>query len=345
MMNNPSEIVVAEVAPAGELSMPLPPALVPVVEAAGGYIEASLAANTRRAYENDWLAFERWCVEHELRALPAQPEVVALYISALASGQVAPRRKGRTKAAHRPKSIGRYLAAIRHVHAVAGHPSPCDAKEVRKVLKGVRRTHGTRPEKKRAATLDVVRVLVDALPSTEIGVRDRAIVLLGFWGAFRRSELAALTTAEITDHAEGLVVTVLRSKSDQDGAGQQVRIPRHEETAICPVAALAAWRAALAARGVTDGALFRSLSRRNLLDALDAAYVAKIVKAAAKAAGLDPRPFAAHSLRSGFITSAARAGKGFDVIREKSRHKSYDVLAGYIHPETGWANDAGRGMR
>jgi site-specific recombinase XerD len=175
-----------------------------------------------------------------------------------------------------------------------------------------------------------VRAMFDTLDDTPGGLRDRALLVLGFAGGFRRSELVALDVADVVDRAEGLVVTLKRSNTDQEGAGREVGIPYGSHPETCPVRALRAW---LAAAGIDDGALFRPVTRAGVVGAerLSAKAVALRVKVAVERAGVgDPSRYAGHSLRAGLVTAAAEAGVQERVIAEQTGHRSMAVLRRYI---------------
>lgn len=302
-------------------------------DAARHYAQKSRADSTWRAYASDWRIFEQWCATAELTALPAQPHTVYLFLSRQAA------------LGKKPATLQRRLAAIRMVHRAANRPSPHDAVEVAEVLAGIRRAVGTAPDQKAPAVAEDVRRMVDACNvTTKVGLRDRAVLLFGFAGAFRRSELVTLTAADvINDEDRGVAVSIRRSKTDQAGAGQTVAIVREGDSAYCPVAALAAWRAAA---GIVDGPLFRRISRGDHVrgTALSAQSVALIVKKYASQVGLDPAQFAGHSLRSGFLTSAARNRASLFKMQEVSRHKSLDVLQGYVRDAEKFDDHAGEGL-
>jgi hypothetical protein len=172
-------------------------------------------------------------------------------------------------------------------------------------MRGARRTLGVAPMKKSAATSDKVLAMVAGAERGLIGKRDRALLLLGFALAARRSELVALDVADLEECPEGLRVTIRRSKTDQEGAGAVVAVCRG--SIACPVAAVRDW---LAAAGISDGPLFRRVGKggRLLAARLHPQNVALIVKTNAARLGLDPSAFSGHSLRSGFLTSAAARG-------------------------------------
>jgi integrase len=198
---------------------------------------------------------------------------------------------------------------------------------VREVLRGIRHTLGTAPQSKTPATADLIARMLTTCPETVIGRRDRALIAVGFAGAFRRSELLALEVRDVTEVDAGLRVTIRRSKTDQDGAGQEIAIPRG--THVRPVEALRTW---LAAAAISQGPLFRPVSKGGRVGAPplgDDGFV-RALKRHAAAAGLDPAGFAGHSLRAGFLTTAAAAGADALKMAEVSRHKSLDTLRRYV---------------
>jgi integrase len=171
--------------------------------------------------------------------------------------------------------------------------------------------------------------MVNALPENLLGKRDRAFLLLGFAGAFRRSELVSLDVADVETNREGIVVTLKRSKTDQEGQGRRVGIPYGSNAVTCPVRALNEW---LEASAITAGALFRSVNRHGQLrsERLSDKAVALVVKRSAEAAGLDASQYAGHSLRSGLATSAAQAGVSERAIMAQTGHKSLNMVRRYI---------------
>jgi len=241
----------------------------------------------------------------------------------------------------KPSTLSRRLAAIRHAHVATRLEPPTASMEVRHVMRGIRRTVGTRPIKKAPATAERVLVMVHHCPATLAGIRDRALLLLGFGGAFRRSELAALDVADLEERPEGLRVTVRQSKTDQEGAGAVVPITRGAHA--CPVAAVRTW---LAAAGITEGAVFRPVSKegRPRSARLTPHSVGQIVKAYAARAGYDPAAYGGHSLRAGFLTSAAERGKSLDRMMAVSRHKRVDTVLGYVRRADDFKDHAGAGL-
>ena len=212
-MSEGPEIATAGLAPVPSTG-PLAAPLQLLEQQAEDFVRAAKAPSTLRAYRSDWDHFTRWCQQHTLCPLPASPETVALYLTALA-------------ATHRPATLTRRLTAITKAHAIAGHPSPATMQQpaVSETLKGIRRTLGTAQETKVPLLTADVRRMVEALPHNLAGCRDRALLLLGFAGGFRRSELAALNVEDVLPSDDGLVVTLRRSKTDPEGKGRNVGIP------------------------------------------------------------------------------------------------------------------------
>jgi site-specific recombinase XerD len=314
-------------------------------DAASGYVAAALAERTRQAYAADWRAFIAWCrAQGGLTPLPADPRAVALYLADRA-------RQGR-----RVSTIERALAAITQAHRLAGHDSPRAAAAVRQVLKGIRRQHGVRPRRVEPLRVEELRAIVRGLPEDRPkGRRDRALLLVGFAGGFRRSELVALDAEDLRFTDEGCEVLVRRGKTDPDGAGRKVGLPYGSDPATCPVRSLRAW---LSAAAITTGPVFRPVDRHGRLrhpgarDDGDAASplrlgdraVAEVVKRAVRALGLDPARYSGHSLRAGLVTAAARAGKSERCIMAQTGHRSSTVLRLYIRDATLFHDNAAAGI-
>jgi integrase len=279
------------------------------------YAEAEKSPATRAAYASDWQQSAIWCLARGATALPAHQGIVAAYLSGLA-------HSGR-----KSSTIGRKAAAIGYRHKLAGiDPLPTASEGVRAVLRGIRRTIGTAPAQKTAATATIVRQMLRACPDNMIGLRDRALLSFGFASAMRRSEIVALQVEDLTWVDDGVRVLIRKSKTDQEGKGQEIAVPRGLK--LCPVAALQAW---LAAANICSGPVFRAVALGGEVSdrplAKDSA--SRIVKRHAGRVGLDPRAFAGHSLRSGFVTSAVEANAPLMKIAEQTRHKSIAMLQVY----------------
>jgi integrase len=196
-------------------------------------------------------------------------------------------------------------------------------------MKGIRRTLGTAPQQKAPTLTADIRAMVDATDSGLIGVRDRALILLGFAGAFRRSELVSLDLTDLEFGRDGLTVNLRRSKTDQEGQGRKVGIPYGSNPETCPVRTVQAW---IEQAGITDGAAFRSVNRHGHVQPgrLLGADVARIVKKLAESAVLDPAKYAGHSLRAGHATAAAIAGASERSIMNQTGHRSVQMVRRYI---------------
>lgn len=291
-------------------------ALGDLIDQARAYAAQSKAPNTIRAYRSDWADFSRWCGTHGVDAMPAAPETIAAYLTALAS-------------THKPATISRRIAAISQAHQTAGHPTPTTSAAVKAVWSGIRRTLGTKQSGKAPAVTDDIRAMVATLGTDLADVRDRALLLVGFAAALRRSELVALDVADLAFTPQGLVLTIARSKTDQEGSGRQIGIPRGQNAATCPVRSMQAW---LSIAGIQSGPVFRAIDRHgNMSDRqLSDRAVALVIKRTAEDAGLDPTTLAGHSLRAGLATSAAAAGVGEREIMAQTGHRSVIVARRYI---------------
>jgi site-specific recombinase XerD len=267
----------------------------PLPEQVREFIRASKAENTLRGYSSDWRHFCIWCESHNVLPLPANPEAIATYIAECA--------------AHlKVGSIQRRLNAITDAHKTVNLEPPTHNAIVANTMKGIRRIVGSAHTQKAPALTDEIRSMVDATNEGMIGIRDRALILLGFAGAFRRAELTALDIQDCTFAKDGLTVTLRRSKTDQAGAGRKIGIPYGANPDTCPVRTVEAW---IEQASICSGPLFRSLNRHGQVQnrRLSGVDVARVVKKLAERAGLDAAKYAGHSLRAGHATSAAIAGR------------------------------------
>lgn len=289
--------------------------LVELEARARDYELRSKSNNTWKAYRSDLRHFGRWCEYRGLVSMPAEPETLRLYLTDHA---------GRLSIS----TLRRRLAAISEAHAAAKVPNPTRSETVKFVWEGMRRTHAAAPRQKDAAVTEVVATLVKPLGASLDDVRDRAIILTGFAGAMRRSEISALDARDVTETAEGLKVQVRQSKTDQEGVGAIVGITYGSNPPTCPVRA---WRAWVEAAGIEDGPAFRRLARGRVTpERLSGDGVARMIKRRARAAGLAPDLFSGHSLRSGFATTAARAGVAEHKIMAQGRWVTSSAMRGYI---------------
>jgi site-specific recombinase XerD len=284
------------------------------------------AASTRDCYRRDFTAFTTWCNARGLTSLPATPATVAWHISAAAQSGLS------------VSSIGRRLAGIAYAHKLAQQRNPCATEDVKIVLAGVRRTLGTAPKRKAAATAERVRAMLDACPDTMIGLRDRALLAFGFASAMRRSEIVALQVSDLTECPDGYRVRIVRSKTDQTGEGQEIVIPRGAK--IRPVEHVQSW---LQAAQITEGPLFRPvrLGGRVCPWGLRGVDVADVVKKYAAKVGLDAKNFAGHSLRSGYVTSCVEANAPLLKMSEQTRHKDLSMLQTYSRRVNAFVDHSG----
>ena len=286
------------------------------------YARASQAPNTTRAYTSDWIDFEAWAQRYQVATMPAAPAAVALYLTSLA-------KRGLTVS-----TVRRRAAAIARAHRQANHISPTSDPRVLTILEGIARVHGTAPNKKTALLRDPLLEMIDRIDTTATaGLRDRALLLLGFAVGLRRSELVALRVEDLSPSPDGMRVRIARSKTDQHGAGHELLVVYAEAPRPCPVRALRAW---LDSADITTGPVFRRVTRTGAISSpLTAQSVALIIKKRARTAGLDPSEFAGHSLRAGYATQAARDGHHPTQIAATTRHQDQRVLAGYVRAGRG----------
>ena len=301
-------------------------------------LRAAVAPETRRAYASRLKRFFTWCqAEGVSTAFPTSPEVLAAYVASLADSGAA------------PATVEQILAAIAAAHRAEGTPSPTETLLVKKTLKGYRREHGAAPaSRKDAATVEVVRMLLaaTALDDSPKNIRDAAIISLGFAGAFRRSELSALDIEDLKWTVRGseevLVINVRRSKTDQEAQGMQKAIfPGRDET-TSPTSLLKRWLSLVEPQ---EGPLFRRLLKSGQVtgERLSAQSIRLVVLQAVSAVGLS-LDLSAHSLRSGFVTTAIRQGKTERSIMNQTGHRSVQTLRGYFRREDAIEDNAARGI-
>lgn len=277
-------------------------------------VEASLADNTHRTYGSAIRLFRSWCAEHRCNALPTTAEVVAEYVASLIA------------AGKRGSSVKIHVYAIAHLHRSNGHSSPTDNYLVKAVLRGSMRLRGSLVDQKLPVMAAEFKSILQHIPETLKGRRDRAMLALCFAGALRRSEVVALRFEDITFSDQGATICLRKSKTDFQGLGVQVGVPNGPE--LQAVSALRDW---LDAANITKGAVFRPVYRNRVLPrAVEPMLVSRMLKAYLQQAGIDPARYGAHSLRAGFITSAAEAGVSLDRIMDHSRHIEPRHVRAYV---------------
>jgi site-specific recombinase XerD len=301
-----------------------------LVDRARDYAAAAKAPRTLKEYAADWARFATWSTAQGLTSLPAAPSVVAVYLAQLADNGLS------------VSAIQRALAAIAHHHRRENYEVP-RSPAVTEVLKGIRRKRKVATSGKAPLLGKDLGSCVGHLGVDVIGLRDRALVTLGWLGAFRRSELVSLDVGDVRFTEEGIIVRLATSKTDQEGRGAEKGIPYAGNPAVCPVRALRAW---LDAARLETGPLFRAVTRHGRIaeERLSDRAVALVVKRLAARAGLEPAAFAGHSLRAGFATTAAQKGKSLDAIMRQTGHKSERVARGYIRHATLFTDNAATGL-
>jgi integrase len=292
------------------------------------YARRAKAENTRRAYRAGVRAWCAWCDHHALPCLPANAADIVAFLAA-------ERRIGR-----KANTIDLRRAAIRYLHFIAGCPVPTAEASVSETVAGIHRdaaSSGELPTKKLAATVEILREILAPIGDDLVGLRDRALLLVGFVGALRRAELAAILVEHLEWRERGLRVMLPVSKGDPDGKGVVVAVP-YGSTGLCPVRALKRWQDAA---GIAGGPLFRRIWAppprggvpRPLTvgyDPIDPRTVARIVQARAAAAGYDATALGGHSLKRGAMTTGMDRGVHPTRLKRLGRHKSYAVMDEYL---------------
>jgi site-specific recombinase XerD len=293
------------------------------------YVERARAANTRRGYRSDLADFAGWCHAKGLSPLPAAPATVTAYLAELA-------RHGA-----KVPTMSRRLSSIAYAHRFAGLANPVESPRVQGVWAGIRREHSVPVDQAPALMPPVLWDVLAALPADLSGIRDRALLLVGFVGALRRSELAAMSVEDLGEHPKGLVVAIPRSKTDPFAEGQLAVLPYSSRPERCPVTSLREW---LSAASIEAGPVFRPV-HRNGKRVLSRGMSEKAINDAVQRAcvrGLGPEglPYSAHSLRAGFATYASGRGASDRAIAHQTRHRSLASLGQYIRLESAWADNA-----
>lgn len=289
-----------------------------LIHQAQEFMKASKARNTLKAYRGDWTCFLSWCKKMEKNALPASQQTVILYITYLASQQ------------KKVSTLSRRISAINKFHKLAHCPLPTKTEEFKDFFAGVKNKLKTKQNKKKALITGDIQRIIDKMPLDKvIGVRDRALFLIGFAGGLRRSELVALDVGDVEWKEEGVILNINTSKTDQEGEGHRIGIHYGNHELTCPVLALKNW---LLDGEIFDGPIFRGVDRHGNVSAkrLSDRNVAMIIKRCVVRAGLPPEQYAGHSLRAGLVTTAAMNDAPVSSIMKQTRHNSFDTVRGYI---------------
>ena len=287
----------------------------------GEALAAARTPDTRRLYDVVWGQWQRWCADRDVAAVPADPLAVCAYLTE------------RAEAGRATGTLDMACTVIRHVHRTLDATDPIASEAVRQVRRALRRTYGAAPRRlARPLSIEDIRQIIARIDrTTPHGIRDAAIILIGYASAMRRAELVALDLTDIEHKPAGLLLHIRQSKTDQEGHGEQVAVAHDQHAATDPVAALIAWRDL---RGETPGALFTRIWGNTISgERLSGHVPARMLRARAEAAGLDGTRITAHSLRAGHATTAALAGVSLNRIAAQTRHKDLGVLVNrYIRP-------------
>jgi integrase len=312
---------------------------------------AAVPPNTRRAYELELACWASWCARHGARAMPAEPRVLRLYLTELAERGRAPEdlRKGRPRGPFGYSALMRALAAICRSHQEAGHLSPWNDPLIKKVRETQARLKGTAPKKQKQDLGGVGEQLLfrvcDLISDDVRGVRDRAMLLVGWQGGGRRrSEIVAARVEHFRDVDGGILWLIPRSKADQTGKGLEVALTPAADERYCAVRALRRW---LEVSKIEQGPVFRGveMTTGEIMKApLAAVGVARRIQFYVRKLGLDPADFGGHSLRSGFVTTAFKLGRAEADIMESTGHRDVRSMRGYVRRAGLIEESAARGL-
>ncbi len=300
-------------------------------------IKNSLSKNTLRAYTADLKIFQHWCNQNHQAPFPATPQTIANFLAH--QSQLDPAPKSVT--------LSRRLAAIRYLHKLANLDHlPTDHTLVRQTLKGIMRQNPVAPNQKKPSTHDIMhRIIAQIDTTTLLGLRDRALLLTGFAGAFRRSELVNIRLEHLNFHDKGVDIFIPYSKTDQAGHG--ITKPIIKGKKHCPATTLQQW---ISQAGIESGYLFRAVSRGGNVkksspqQPLDDKTVARVLKKHISKLGLSSEHYAGHSLRSGFVTAALHQGASYEKIMEVTGQKDIKTLIRYYRHIAHYDNHAGDGL-
>lgn len=306
----------------------------------GEVLSSALSNNTRIAYRKGWSCFEDYCLNREIDPFSATPEETAGFLIELAT--LPSPKSGKTLSIG---TIALYRSGINKKYVEAGKISPTNHPKVNAVFKGLGRIRGKASRRVKALREHHIRKMLDRCDGTLIGLRDAAIIAIGFAGALRRSEICGLTVDDIefikpvkAGDPEKMFICIRKSKTDQQGKGQKIAIP--EGKYLKPIQRLRDW---MQASGITEGYLFQTMKRGGSLRGrpLHHSDIPRLVKRYAELIGLDPKEVSGHSLRAGFVTSAAVHHARLDKIMEITRHSNPQTVMRYIRDADCFKDHAG----
>lgn len=295
------------------------------------FAKQSLSQNTKRAYQTDWESFRKFCDNHDLESFPSTPENVCLYLPHLADSGLS------------IATINRRCTSITAIHEAAGELSPVKDARVQRVLKGIKRTIPKQRNVPRAVSWDDLQEIVAECGSMMIGLRDAALLSFGWATALRRSELVSLDVGDLEFSKRGVIVTVRRSKTDQEGSGSKIAVPI-SNTGFCPVSIVKKWLERVQSEPLPiDTPVFRHIGVKGKnrwwwepAGRLSDRMVPIILKHYCRLAGFNPDLYSAHSLRRGLATEAGARGVPERIISRHTRHRSIAVLRQYIEDGSIW---------
>ena len=281
-------------------------------------LKNSKSANTLRAYESDYKDFSFFCAKNNFSSLPADPKILSLYLTHLSQTS-------------KFSTLKRRIASISVIHKLKGHYIDTKHPVIRENLLGIKRVKGSNQKAKKPILINDLKQIIDVISKTDIREirkkRDKALILIGFAGGFRRSELVALKNEDVEFVREGVKIFVQRSKTDQSGEGMTKAIPSFTNAFYCPVLHLQDWMA-------------KGKSKNKKIFPISDKSVALIIKKYANLAGLDGNKYAGHSLRSGFATSTAESGAEERNIMAMTGHKTTQMVRRYIQEANLFKNNA-----
>ena len=281
-------------------------------------LKNSKSANTLRAYESDYKDFSLFCSKNNFSSMPADPKILSLYLTHLSQTS-------------KFSTLKRRIASISVIHKLKGHYIDTKHPIVSENLLGIKRVKGSNQKSKKPILINDLKLIIDVIDKENIKeirkARDKALILIGFAGGFRRSELVALDNDDIEFVREGVKIFVKRSKTDQSGEGMTKAIPTFDNALYCPVLHLQDW-------------MTKGKSKNKKIFPISDRSVALIIKKYTNIGGLDSKKYAGHSLRSGFATSTAESGAEERNIMAMTGHKSTEMVRRYIKEANLFKNNA-----
>ena len=314
-----------------------------IAELANEYAKRSISKSTINAYGSDWRDFRYWCESKHLSFIPADPSTVSAYLADRATHSFID-QKGKKREPLKISTLERRLTTIAKSHHNQGVQFDRKHPIIQGTWKGIKNTHGVAQNRKDPILLEDLRKMIEEIPLTKNGkpylngMRDRALLLIGFSGAFRRSELVAIRMEDLKFTRDGILINLRRSKTDQKGEGRVIGIPYGSNPTTCPVRTLQDW---IEESGIKEGALFRSISKHGYISEKGISHhsVALVIKNNPFLEGRSAS-FSGHSLRSGFATTAALAGVPEHQIMRQTGHKKSDTIKKYIRISSVWTENA-----